>query len=45
RTVEWMKGWGFLETMESESDLVNLEVQEHGYQRAPEEVELESKGV
>jgi NitT/TauT family transport system substrate-binding protein len=45
RTVEWMKGWGFLETMESESDLVNLEVQEHGYQRAPEEVELELKGV
>jgi NitT/TauT family transport system substrate-binding protein len=49
RTFEWMKSWDFLETAEDdESELVNADVQAHGYQRSSEEGELEAeilKGV
>jgi hypothetical protein len=37
RTFEWMKSWDFLETLDSDTDLVNEDVQKHGYQRAPGE--------
>jgi NitT/TauT family transport system substrate-binding protein len=49
RTFEWMKSWDFLETAEDdETELVNADVQAHGYQRAPDEAKLETeilKGV
>jgi hypothetical protein len=31
RTYEWMKSWDFLETASCPTDLVNVEVQAHGY--------------
>ena len=37
RTYEWMKSWGFLETSPCATDLVNMNVQQHGNQRAPNE--------
>ena len=37
RTYEWMKSWGFLETASCATDLVNMNVQKHGYDRAPNE--------
>ena len=49
RTFDWMKSWDFLETMEcGAEELVNEDVQVHGYQRAPDEAQLETeilKGV
>lgn len=40
RTFEWMKSWDLLETLDSDTDLVNEDVQQHGYQRAPDEAGL-----
>jgi NitT/TauT family transport system substrate-binding protein len=37
RTYEWMKSWGFLETASRPTDLVNINVQQHGYDRSPNE--------
>jgi hypothetical protein len=37
RTYEWMKSWGFLETASCATDLINMDVQQHGYVRAPHE--------
>ena len=37
RTYEWMKSWGFLETASCATDLVNMNVQQRGYERAPSE--------
>ena len=37
RTFEWMKSWDLLETLDSDTGLVNEDVQQHGYQRAPGE--------
>ena len=37
RTFEWMKDWGFLENACAANDLVNVNVQKHGYERAPHE--------
>ena len=34
RTFEWMKSWNFLENVDSKDELVNADVQQHGYQRA-----------
>jgi len=31
RTVDWMKSWDFLETMDGETKLVNTDVQEHAH--------------
>ncbi|MCZ6848378.1 MAG: ABC transporter substrate-binding protein [Alphaproteobacteria bacterium] len=43
RTYEWMKSWDFLETADEDTELVNPDVQEHGYQRAPDEAKLEAE--
>lgn len=43
RTVDWMKSWDFLETMECETDLVNDEVQQKGNLPQQKEAELESE--
>ena len=37
RTYEWRKSWNFLETGGEATDLVNMNVQNHGYERAPHE--------
>src|SRR6266853_1321573 len=37
RTYEWMKSWDFLETSSCATDLVDMNVQKHGYIRAPNE--------
>ena len=37
RTFEWMKSWDLLETLDDDTGLVNEDVQQHGYQRAPGE--------
>jgi NitT/TauT family transport system substrate-binding protein len=37
RTYDWMKSWGFLETSSCATDLVNMNVQRGGYERAPNE--------
>ena len=37
RTFEWMKSWGFLENVCSSDELVNMNVQKHGYERATHE--------
>lgn len=37
RTYEWMKSWGFLETSSCATDLVDMNVQRHGYERVPNE--------
>jgi ABC-type nitrate/sulfonate/bicarbonate transport system substrate-binding protein len=37
RTYDWMKSWDFLETGCEATDLVNMNVQKHGYERAPHE--------
>jgi hypothetical protein len=37
RTFDWMKSWGFLETSACAADLVNAQVQQHGYDRLPNE--------
>jgi len=34
RTYDWMKSWGFLETASCATDLVNINVQRHGYEPA-----------
>ena len=34
RTFEWMKSWDLLETLDSDTELVNEDVQQHGYRRA-----------
>ena len=36
RTYDWMKSWGFLETASCPTDLVNMNVQQHGYERVTE---------
>lgn len=37
RTYDWMKSWGFLETGCEMDNLVDADVQNHGYQKAPHE--------
>ena len=37
RTYDWMKSWGFLETASAATDLVDMNVQRHGYEPAPNE--------
>jgi NitT/TauT family transport system substrate-binding protein len=37
RTYDWMKSWGFLETGCEMDNLVDANVQNHGYQEAPHE--------
>ena len=37
RTYEWMKSWDFLETASCATDLVDMNVQQHGYVRASHE--------
>ena len=37
RTYEWMKSWGFLENVCAADELVNMNVQKHGYERAAQE--------
>jgi NitT/TauT family transport system substrate-binding protein len=37
RTYDWMKSWGFLETASCATDLVNMNVQRHGYERSSNE--------
>jgi hypothetical protein len=37
RTYEWMKSWGFLETGVCSTELVNMNVQQKGYERAANE--------
>jgi NitT/TauT family transport system substrate-binding protein len=37
RTYEWMKSWGFLETSPCATELVNMDVQQRGYEKAPYE--------
>jgi NitT/TauT family transport system substrate-binding protein len=37
RTYDWMKSWGFLETGCEMDNLVDANVQNHGYQKAPHE--------
>ncbi len=37
RTFDWMKSWGFLENVCEANQLVNMNVQKHGYEKAPEE--------
>src|SRR5215475_13990409 len=37
RTYDWMKKWDFLETASCATDLVDMNVQKHGYDRAPHE--------
>jgi NitT/TauT family transport system substrate-binding protein len=39
RTYDWMKGWGFLDNISCASELVNMNVQTHGYERAADELE------
>ena len=38
RTYDWMKSWGFLDNVGCASELVNMNVQTHGYERAPHEL-------
>src|SRR6266700_2277430 len=37
RTYEWMKSWDFLETSSCATELVDMNVQKHGYEKAPHE--------
>ena len=37
RTYEWMKSWDFLDTVGCATELVDMNVQTHGYERAPHE--------
>jgi NitT/TauT family transport system substrate-binding protein len=37
RTYDWMKSWGFLDNVSCASELVNMNVQTHGYERAAHE--------
>jgi NitT/TauT family transport system substrate-binding protein len=37
RTYEWMKSWGFLDNVSCATELVDMNVQTHGYERAPHE--------
>ena len=37
RTYDWMKSWGFLDTVGCATELVDMNVQTHGYERAPHE--------
>ena len=37
RTYDWMKSWDFLETGCAADELINITVQKHGYERAPNE--------
>ncbi|HEY7301686.1 MAG TPA: hypothetical protein VH684_27675 [Xanthobacteraceae bacterium] len=39
RTYDWMKSWGFLDNVSCASELVNMNVQTHGYERAADELE------
>jgi ABC-type nitrate/sulfonate/bicarbonate transport system substrate-binding protein len=38
RTYDWMKSWDFLETSPCATELVNMDVQQRGYQKAPHEL-------
>jgi NitT/TauT family transport system substrate-binding protein len=38
RTYDWMKSWGFLDNVGCASELVDMNVQTHGYERAPHEL-------
>ena len=40
RTYEWMKSWDFLETGCAANELVDLNVQKHGYQPGPKEATI-----
>jgi hypothetical protein len=37
RTYDWMKSWGFLENVCAANELVNMNVQKHGYEKSPQE--------
>jgi NitT/TauT family transport system substrate-binding protein len=37
RTYEWMKSWAFLDKLSCATELVDMNVQTHGYERAPHE--------
>jgi NitT/TauT family transport system substrate-binding protein len=37
RTYDWMKSWGFLDNVSCATELVDMNVQAHGYERAPQE--------
>jgi NitT/TauT family transport system substrate-binding protein len=37
RTYDWMKSWGFLENVCAATELVNMNVQKHGYEKSPQE--------
>jgi NitT/TauT family transport system substrate-binding protein len=37
RTYDWMKSWGFLDNVSCASELINMNVQTHGYERAAHE--------
>jgi NitT/TauT family transport system substrate-binding protein len=37
RTYDWMKSWGFLDNVSCATELVDMNVQTHGYERAPHE--------
>ena len=37
RTFDWMKSWGFLENVCGANELVDMNVQERGYEKAPHE--------
>src|SRR5215471_2532511 len=41
RTFDWMKSWGFLENVCGSDDLVNMNVQKHGYDKAAHEGALQ----
>jgi NitT/TauT family transport system substrate-binding protein len=41
RTFDWMKSWGFLENVCEADQLVNMNVQKHGYERDPKEPALQ----
>jgi NitT/TauT family transport system substrate-binding protein len=38
RTYDWMKSWGFLDNVSCASELVDMNVQTHGYERASHEL-------
>jgi NitT/TauT family transport system substrate-binding protein len=37
RTYEWMKSWGFLDSVSCATELVDMNVQAHSYERTPHE--------
>ena len=41
RTFDWMKSWGFLENVCGADELVDMNVQKHGYEKAAHEAALQ----